>query len=593
MTKERESLMAECKELMIRLERWIAADKFVRHQNGNIEVEYVLCSILNLVYGWQLTNANGLLGRDQDSFDLVDEEKGIAVQVTVTDTAEKIRQTLRKFVGEYGERYARLVFAYPMMSPAASRADFSRDLNGFDFDAARDRLGLGTILSLAQPDQLLPLRNLLRKELGTLADPLPTDQSPNVIIADTLIVKHGVHMRACGEARARTDLPTLILSAYARPLPNDLHGEPRYPSESWASECESTVLPLFYASHRNGERVDIAPVNPYFSAVQAGGPLHTLSTASPWYGTFHFPTFDVKLVNNTSNTVFFHEAEFRVATSKPDYRAMPAILGQLGSLYVNIFNLGWGEIKNATLRFAITSIDEEMLDQAPLRLPAQLPHTIALGTFDSSRTFTVLPFLQVEGIDANRLADLLDTEWHADKSIIRFPRELEFLYEASDSAQGGRFVQAWELPQADYEHFVQQVAGRFYKSRPCLAGVLEYDETAEDGQIDHRTVTTFAALDFARHGGYGAVAPPSNEYHVKLDVDGADYVRTLQISHALKPGETDRFLIQVAADQSSFHDLTFALRFNEDEVVEAPVRLELFCSQLDARFANSREFSQP
>jgi hypothetical protein len=29
MTKERESQIAECKELLIRLERWIAADKFV------------------------------------------------------------------------------------------------------------------------------------------------------------------------------------------------------------------------------------------------------------------------------------------------------------------------------------------------------------------------------------------------------------------------------------------------------------------------------------------------------------------------------------------------------------------------------------
>jgi hypothetical protein len=34
MTKERESQIDECKELLIRLERWIALDKFVRHQNG-------------------------------------------------------------------------------------------------------------------------------------------------------------------------------------------------------------------------------------------------------------------------------------------------------------------------------------------------------------------------------------------------------------------------------------------------------------------------------------------------------------------------------------------------------------------------------
>lgn len=591
MTKERESQIAECKELLIRLERWIAADKFLRHQNGSIEVEYVLCSILNLVYGWQLDNANDLFGRSQDSFDLSDEQNSIAVQVTITDSAEKIHQTLRKFIGKYDQRFNRLVFVYPMISPAESRADFSRDLNGFDFDSTRDRLGLGTILSAAQASLLLPLRNLLRKQLGTLAAPLD-QQFQNVVIANTVIAKHGIQMRMPGETRARADLPTMILSAYARPLPDNLPSVPRYPSPSWAGESEFTVLPLFYASERDGAQINFAPVNPYLEAIHDGGPVHTL-TADPWFDVFHFPTFDVKLVNNTDKTIFFHEAEFRVATSKPDFRALPAVRGPLGSLYVCFANLGWGEIRNATLRFALAAIPEEQLDEAPLRLPEHLPHRIQLGTFDSSKTFTLLPFFQIEDVDPNRLADLLDIYWgDSDESKVRFNREMEFCYESADSTQEQRFVQTRELPREDYEHFLQRAAGRFYRSRPYLAGVLDYDETSRDGSIIHRSVSVFAVLDFARYG-FGAAAPASNEYHIKLDVDGYDYVRTLQISHALRAGEADRFLIQVAADQSSFHDLTFALRFNNDEVVEAPVHLELFCSPRDAHFASSREFSQP
>jgi hypothetical protein len=479
-----------------------------------------------------------------------------------------------------------------VIDPAASRADFSGDLNGFDFNATRDRLGLGAILSSAQPNKLVLLRDLLRTELGTLADPLPDHQSPNVIIANTLIAKHSIHMHMPGEARARADLPTLILSAYARPLPGDLPNVPRYPSASWAGDNEFTLLPLFYASERDGERIDIAPVNPYLTAIHNGGPLHMLSTKDPWHEVFHFPTFDVKLVNNTDKTIFFHEAEFRVATSKPDYYAVPAAIGPLGSLYVCFCNLGWGDMKNATLRFALTSIPEEQLDDAPLRLPEHLPHKIELGTFDSSKTFTLLPFFEIEDLNTNRLADLLDTHWDSDESNVRLHRELEFRYETTDSAREKRVVQTRELPRADYEHFLQKAAGRFYKSRPCLAGVLEYDETSRDGSIVHRSVSTFAVLDFVRDGGFGAGAPPSNEYHIKLAVEEHDYVRKLQISQVLKAGESDRFLIQVAADRSSIHDLTFALRFNNDEVVEAPVHLELFCSPLDSHFARSREFSQ-
>jgi hypothetical protein len=216
-----------------------------------------------------------------------------------------------------------------------------------------------------------------------------------------------------------------------------------------------------------------------------------------------------------------------------------------------------------------------------------------LGTFDSSKKFTLLPFFQIEGVNTNRLADLLDTHWDSDESKVRLNRELEFCYESADPAEEDRVVQTRELPRADYEHFLQIASGRFYKSRPCLAGVLEYDEKSKDGSIVHHSLSTFAVLDFARSGGFGAGAPPSNDYHIKLAVEQTDYVRKLQISHALKAGESDRFLIQVAADRSSIHDLTFALRFNNDEVVEAPVHLELFCSPIDSRFACGREYSQP
>ena len=592
MTKERESQIAECKELLIRLERWIEADKFVRHQNAYIEAEYVLTSILNLVYGWQLDNANDLFGRNQDSFDLSDEKNGIAVQVTVTDNAEKIRQTIKKFIGQYDQRFNRLVFVYPKISPAVSRADFSHDLNGFDFDVTRDRLGFGTILSHAHSNHLLPLCDLLRKELGTLACPLGDDHASNVVIANTLIAKQNIFMHAPGDAQTGSDLPTLILSAYARPLPDEIYSVPRYPSPTWAREMQVPVLPLFYASERDGERINIAPINPYLTAVESGGPLYTLETTDPWYRVFHFPTFDVKLVNNTDKTVFFHEAEFRVASSRPDCRAIPAVLGMHGSLYVHFYNLGWGEMKDATLQFALTAIPEEQLDEAPLQLPEHLPHRIELGTFDTSKAFTLLPFFEIEGINVDRLAALLDTHWNTNESKVQFYRELEFDYESIDSAQEDRFVRTQELPRADYERFLRKAAGRFYKSCPCLAGLLEYDEMSRDGSVVHRTESVFALLDFRPHGP-GAGAPPSNEYHIKLDVEGDDYVRKLPISQVLKAGESDRFLIQVAADRSSFHDLTFALRFNNDEVVEAPVHLELFCSRLDAHYARNREFSQP
>lgn len=206
----------------------------------------------------------------------------------------------------------------------------------------------------------------------------------NVIIANTVIAHQGIHMHSHGSTRRAEELPTLILSAYPRPLPDGLPIEPQYPSPTWASECEFRGVPLFYSSERDAVSINIKPVNPYLDAIRDGGPLHTLSTANPWYDTFHFPTFDVKLVNNTDKTVFFHEAEFRVASSKIDKRAIPAVVGVLGSLNVRFCNLGWSPIKNASLKFAITAIQESDCEAAPLELPEILPHNIFLGDIVSS-----------------------------------------------------------------------------------------------------------------------------------------------------------------------------------------------------------------
>ena len=92
MTFKREAQLKAIADLLIWSERRIQADGFLQHQNSCIELEYFFRDLLNLVYGWKLENANALFGKNQDSFDLSDEENSIAVQVTVTTSAKKIRR---------------------------------------------------------------------------------------------------------------------------------------------------------------------------------------------------------------------------------------------------------------------------------------------------------------------------------------------------------------------------------------------------------------------------------------------------------------------------------------------------------------------
>ena len=188
MTLQRQDFLTEAKEWLIRLEQSIEADKALRHQDSSIEIESFFRDLLNLGFDWNLGNANTMFGWNQDSFDLSDESAGIAVQVTITTDAAKIRKTIRGFVGRYDTRYDRLVFVYPYIKVSESKADFSKDLNGFDFNASRDRISFGSILQRVQDfdiDRMANFIHLLRKELRPLgiAMQLGVDQTFDTLIA--------------------------------------------------------------------------------------------------------------------------------------------------------------------------------------------------------------------------------------------------------------------------------------------------------------------------------------------------------------------------------------------------------------------------
>lgn len=171
MTRQRQEYLTEAKDWLNRLELSIASDVALRHQDSHIELETFFRDLLNLVFGWNLQNANLVSGTSQGSFDLADDAASLAVQVTVTTSAKKIRKTLKGFIGTHDKTYNRLVFIYPKINLPSSRADFSTELGRFDFDASRDRLGFDSILRKAQDfeiDKLERLVQLLRKELQPL-----------------------------------------------------------------------------------------------------------------------------------------------------------------------------------------------------------------------------------------------------------------------------------------------------------------------------------------------------------------------------------------------------------------------------------------
>ncbi len=154
MSEQRGKYLDELKEWLIRLERSIEADKILLHQ---------------------------------DSFDLCDKTNSLAVQVTRTTSANKIRDTLKSFIGTHDRKYKRLVFIYPRLTLGKIRANFDKDIKGYNFDPNRDRLCLGSVLEKAQNmriEEQERLLDLVRSELKPIGQALQmgVDQTVEILI---------------------------------------------------------------------------------------------------------------------------------------------------------------------------------------------------------------------------------------------------------------------------------------------------------------------------------------------------------------------------------------------------------------------------
>ena len=132
--------------------------------------------------------------------------------------------------------------------------------------------------------------------------------------------------------------PTLILSSY---LPEDIRGglardSSHHPNSSKRSR-------LIYRDCTEGDSLIVRPNDPYLDIVRNGGDLWPVNYwHSPWAKTFAFPTLDIKLVNNTDKTLFFHEVVLRVRRSRLDPRPIPIINGT-GYMKLPLYNIGWDQ----------------------------------------------------------------------------------------------------------------------------------------------------------------------------------------------------------------------------------------------------------
>jgi hypothetical protein len=112
--------------------------------------------------------------------------------------------------------------------------------------------------------------------------------------------------------------------------------------------------------------------------------------------------------------------------------------------------------------------------------------------------------------------------------------------------------------------------GPFKECAALVYGTITYSWKRAADSLEHETVQFFTKVNVANENRFGARKPSSFQYRARLEACGENYRVTVPLSQEVKPGESDRFNIQLGAERSAIHRLRLTLVYNGDQELCAP-----------------------
>lgn len=304
--------------------------------------------------------------------------------------------------------------------------------------------------------------------------------------------------------------------------------------ESTESESRSLTPQdrwLYYAENRTADGITIWPSMRYWDNIlQQKQPMVPISYIWEPFA-WDFPNLDIKVLNNTNETLYLTDIVFEVACSKPDPRPIlyierPAFSSN--KRHLALYNDGWGSLKNVNIR--INSRPVKNTDFNNYGASAYL------GTIDKHQNIDLTEMLHtLTGIDFDGF----------DQAVARISRH-------------NSYGDDWIDPDHNSALF-RRYLGAYAKGIAYVNGILDFDADTIEEQNRHYAIMFSAAVDLYDYAYAGIPAPPSYQYDIQLQVSGESYTVRKSISQVLKPGEIDRFNVRVYCEQSSQHTINVCL----------------------------------
>lgn len=358
------------------------------------------------------------------------------------------------------------------------------------------------------------------------------------------------------------------------------------PNNQWKSD---TLLTYEYAKSEEG--TSIFPKMNYLEKVQSGQRVNGLSyTWEPF--SWSFPSVSFKITNNSKSTIFVTELVFDVRKNDVNKDPLLYVKSKYYFGKFSIFNDGWGKVLLPELRLSLSHPDECGENSKNTSM-------VKVDDFYESETISINEIVSSElrssllqcsdnidwvciggscttgGVDDLRCNDKLKS-----KICENVDGQLSIAQINEMVADANQFRDKDDVVTKEDIYYKRDC----YDIPACVVGDLMYNS-----ESNHKSNFKFKTHVSLGRPGVGVPRPPSYFYDVFIEAGKPNQKILLPVSHEIKPGDTDHFVVNIGSDKSATMDLLVSvLGSNSEKISSQDLKLDILIPRSGTRFVNGK-----